>query len=463
MKLYTFYKLASIPVILLTLQSCFSAGNYVRPEVVDESTFRTDQLPQDSLSVADISWREMFTDEILIGHIEEGLQNNLDIRIAMEQINQAETYLRQGQAGYYPELNAGAQVAGQQNSDNTGGSGDGFTQFELSGTLSWEADIWGRIRSNTRALDAAYLQTVAAHQAVKTGLIANITSAYYQLLALDEQMRITQETILNRENSLQTTIALKDAGFVTEAGVMQTEAQLHTARALLIDLRTNIHLLENTLSILLGKAPEEITRSHLNEQELTPDIEIGFPVQLLHNRPDVIAAEYNLINAFELTNVARSQFYPSLNVSASGGLQSLELDNLLSANSLFANIVGSLTQPVFNRRRLQTQYDVSLSRQEQAYLGFRQAILNAGMEVSDAMYSFQAAEEKIEVESQQYAAYEQATVYSEELLNSGMANYLEVLTARENVLNSQLNLINTRYDRLDAVVELYRALGGGWR
>ncbi|MEX0771625.1 MAG: efflux transporter outer membrane subunit [Balneolales bacterium] len=463
MKKYTAYKLVFLPVILFTLQSCFSAKNYIRPEVVDETNYRTDQLPQDSLTIATVSWRELFTNANLESYIEEGLQNNIDIRIALQQIDAAKAYFKQGKSSQYPDLNVGAQAAHQQLSDNGQSGGGSFTQYDLSGTLSWEADIWGKIRSNRRAFKASYLQSVAAHKAVKTELIANIASVYFQLLALDEQLMITEESIANRESSLETTKALKDAGFVTEVGVKQTEAQLYTAQSLQIDLRMNIQLLENTMSILLGESPHEIERSSLSQQGVDVELDTGYPVQLLHNRPDVIAAEYNLINAFELTNVARSNFYPSLNISAAAGLQSLDFDNLLSINSLFSNVIGSLTQPVFNGRRIRTQYEVAQSEEEVAYLNFRRAILNGSREVSDALYSYEAAEEKIEVETLEYEAYEAATLYSEELLNNGLINYLEVLTARENALNSQLDLINARFDRLNSVVELYRALGGGWQ
>jgi NodT family efflux transporter outer membrane factor (OMF) lipoprotein len=338
-----------------------------------------------------------------------------------------------------------------------------ITQYELTGTLSWEADIWGKIRSSKRAFEASYLQSVAAHQAVKTELVANIASVYFQLLAFDEQLRMTEETIRNRERSLETTKALKDAGNVTEVGVKQTEAQLYTARAIAVDIRTNIRTLENTMSILLGKEPQAIDRSTLDQQNLSQELNTGFPVQLLRNRPDVIAAEYNLINAFELTNVAKSNFYPSLTLSATSGLQSLEFDKLFSVNSVFATIIGSVTQPIFNGRRIRTQYEVAQAQREIAYLNFKQSILNASREVSDALYTYHAAQERIQIRAQEFEAYDVATSYSEELLNNGLASYLEVLTARENALNSQINLINARFTRLNAVVEVYRALGGGWQ
>lgn len=460
------FRLALVPVILLVLQSCFVAKKYTRPEVVESKYFRSDSLAADSATLASISWRDMFTDTILASHIERGLAQNIDIRVALQQIVAARAYYLQGKAGYLPTLNAAGRVNYQELARNSqfGSFFSGaITQYEITANLSWEADIWGKIRSNKRAFEASYLQSVAAHQAVKTELVAGIATLYFQLLALDEQREIAEQTIATRESSLETTRALKSAGTVSEVAVKQTEAQLYTARALLVELKKDSKLLENTLSILLGEEPHDIRRGDLDDQTFSQGLSVGYPLQLLRNRPDVIAAEYNLVNAFELTNVAKSNFYPSLTLSATTGLQSLELDELFSVNSWFATVVGGLAQPILNGRRIRTQYEVAKSQQEQAYLRFRQAILHASREVSDALYSFEAAEETIDIRLQEFAAYDTATQYSEELLNSGLANYLEVLTARQNALNSELGVVNARFNRLDAVVDLYRALGGGWR
>ena len=466
MKSLKVFKFLLVPAVLLLLQSCFVAKDYERPLVVEEEFYRTDRLPQDSSNIAKISWREMFTDPVLGQYIEEGLENNIDIRIAIQQIEAAQAYLRQGKAQYFPTLSAGANVTHQELSGNSqfAALGDNsIDQFDLSANLSWEADIWGRIRSNEKALKAAYLQSIAGHQAVKTELIANIASVYFQLLALDEQLRITEETIENRESSLETTRALKEAGNLTEVGVQQTQAQLYRAQAVRVDLLNNIRLLENTMSILLGDAPHDIQRTSLSQQQITSKLKIGVPSELLRNRPDVIAAEYNLVNAFQYVNVARSNFYPSLKLTAQGGFQSLELSELLNANSLFANIAGSLTQPIFNRRQIRTQYEVAQAEQEIAFLNFRRALITASREVSDALYNFEAAEERIDLKTLEFESYDLATNYSEELLNNGMANYLEVLTARENALDSRLELINAELNRLYAIVDLYQALGGGWK
>lgn len=462
-----FLKLLAIPVLAVTVQSCFVAKDYQRPEVENEEFFRTDALPEDSVSLADVSWREIFTDSLLIRHIDDGLANNTDIRVALQRLVASQAYFKQGKAGYLPTINAGPQVTHQQLSNNSqfgqlfNGS---ITQYEVTGTLGWEADIWGRIRSVKRASEASYLQSVAAHQAVKTQLIANISSLYFQLLSFDEQLRILEETVENRESSLETTRALKGAGVVTEVAVVQTDAQLYSAKAQLVSMQQNIKLLENTLSVLLGRNAGEIERTSLQNQAVVIDeTKTGYPVQLLRNRPDVIAAEQNLISAFEFTNVAKADFYPRLNISVTGGLQSLELDQLFSVNSLFATIVGGITQPILNGRRIRTEYEVSLTQQEIAFLDFRQSLLDAGKEVSDALYTMQAAEERIELKEQEFNAYETAVGYSEELLNSGLANYLEVLTARQNALNARLQVVDARYTRLNSAVELYRALGGGWK
>ena len=460
-RIYLLLLVVSVPFLLV---SCFAAKDYERPEVVNEANYRTDNLPQDTLSMATVSWKDIFTDPILQNYIEEGLNNNMDIRIALQQIAIAEAYVKQGKAGYFPTLNGTATAAYQEFSESSQfGNLSSANQFEVAGGLSWEADIWGKIRSTKRASDATYLQTVAAHQAVKSRLVANIAATYYQLLAIDEQIRVTEETIETRSKGLETTIALKDAGNVTEVGVKQTEAQFYTAQAILIDLKTQSRLVENTLSILLGSAPQRITRSTLDDQIMNIPLQTGVPFQLLSNRPDVIAAEYNLINAFELTNVARSNFYPSLTLSANGGLQSLELDKLFNLNSLFATVVGGLTQPIFNSRKIKTQYEVSQAQQEQALLQFKYALLVAGKEVSDAMYSIEAASEKITVKENENDAYSLATDYSQELLDNGLVNYLEVLTAEERALVSSLDLVAAKNSRLQAIVDLYEALGGGWR
>jgi len=464
------YKKLSKPLLLIvvaiTMQSCFVAKDYTRPELEEtENLFRTDNLPTDSLSMADISWKDLFSDSYLQQYINEGLQNNLDIRTAIQQILVTEAYLKQGKAGYLPTVSATAQMTHQELSGNSqfGSLFSSLDQYELSGSLSWEADIWGKIRSNKRASEATYLQSVAAHQAVKTQLVSSIATTYYQLLALDAQLKVTEETVTARDSSVITIKALKDAGQVNQVAVDQNIAQYNNAKALLVDLKASIFKTENALNLLLGRSSQHIQRGSLENQNFDADIKVGVPATLLSNRPDVIASEYGLINAFELTNVARSNFYPSLTLTANSGFQSLELDQLLDANSLFATLVGGLTQPIFNQRRIKTQHEVAKAQQEQALLAFKNTLLTAGNEVSNALYDYEAETEKFEYRQNEVEALRNAESNSEELLKNGYANYLDLLTARQSALSAELNLIDNKLQQMLSVINLYEALGGGWK
>ncbi len=449
------------------MQSCFTAKTYERPQVTtDNNLYRLTSNVQDSTSLADLPWNQLFTDPILQTHINTALQHNIDIRIAIQNIAAAEASMRQGKAGYIPALNLGADWTHQELSKNSQFGAilqDRSTdQFQFTGNLSWEADIWGKIRSNKRSTNASYLQSVAAKQAVQTTLISDVASAYFQLMALDSQLKIADSTIGNRTQSIDIIKALKDAGSANEVGVKQTEAQLYSTQLISEDIKTNIVLLENFLSVLLGESPRNIKRDKIENQQLPIEIKTGFPFQLLSKRPDVIAAEYNLISNFELTNVARSSFYPSLTLTANGGFQSIELKEWFSANSLFANVITGLTQPVFNQRQIRTRFEIAKANQERAYLQFEQTLLTAGKEVSDAMQQYNNETTKLEIRSKQVAALKSAADYSDELLTYGLVNYLEVLTAKDQSLNTQLNLVDNKYRQFDAVINLYKALGGGW-
>ncbi|MEI3790990.1 MULTISPECIES: TolC family protein [unclassified Chryseobacterium] len=456
-------------VILGAITSCMARKEYERPKsVVDEKLFRTDMLPSDSTTVANISWKEIFTDPILQKHISKALDNNLDIRIALQSINSAEAYLKQSKAAYEPTLTVGPGYAFQTQSLNTQtgqlfGQRRYINQLDITASLGWEADIWGKMKAQEKAQLATYLGTVAAHKAVKSDLVASIASAYYQLLTFDDQKRIITETIKVREKNLETTKALKIAGTVTEVAVQQSEALVFNAKSLLIDMDTQIQLLENTMSLLMGEPSHTIERSTLESQKVPIDLRLGYPAQLLANRPDVMRAEYNLMNAFELTNSAKAQFYPTLKITGSGGIQSLDIDHLFSVNSLFASVVGGLAQPILNRRAIKTNYEVSLANQETAYLNFRKTVLTAGKEVSDAIRVFSVQDSFIDLKQKELNAYKNSVEYSQELVNYGMANYLEVLNASVNSLNAELNISNAEYSKMKAAVELYQALGGGWK
>ena len=467
----TTYRIAALAVAGILLQGCFAAKEYKRPDVKAENLYRTEIVSQDTVSMADISWEKMFTDPILQGYIKQGLQSNFDLRIAIQNIVAAEANVKQGKAGYLPTFSLGADWTHIEQSKNsqigrivsqTGGSTN-LDQYQLTGNFAWEADIWGKIRSNKRAFSASYMQTVAANQLVKTQVITAIASNYYQLQSLDAQLKIAEATLVNRIESVEAIIALKDAGSVNEVGVKQTEAQRYETEIIIEDLKNNIVLVENSLNILLGEPGKKLSRNILTDQYLNPAIQIGVSAQLLRNRPDVVAAEYGFINAFELTNVARSNFYPQFRITATGGLQSIELKDWINTNSLFANIVTGLTQPLLNGRQIRTRYEVAKAQNEQALVRFEQSLLTASKEVSDALANYNNETKKITLRQKQVDALILAADYSDELLQYGMVNYIEVLVAKSTALNSELSLVETRYRQQLAIINLYKALGGGWR
>ena len=461
------YKIVLLTVIATLIQSCFVAKEYERPELKTANLYRNAVVTTDTASLAAISWDKVFTDPLLQKYISKGLENNLDIRIAMQNLVAAEATMKQGKAGYFPTLTATTDWTHQTISKNSQ-SGTflrnlNVDQYQLSGNLSWEADIWGKIRSNKRAANAAFLQTTAANQAIKTELIASIATLYYQLLSVDAQIKIAEKTLINRDKSVETIIALKKAGNVTEVGVKQTEAQKYATELIIADLKNSTVVLENTLSTLLNDPTAVIERATFESQNLQPAITLGVPASLLRNRPDVIAAEYNLITNFEMTNVAKSGFYPSFRVTASGGFQSIDLKKWFSANSLFASVITVLTQPIFNQRQVKTKYEVAKANQEKAYLQFEKSLLIAGKEVSDALAQYNNETYKITIREKQAEALSKASQFSDELLNYGLANYLEVLTAKDAALNAELSLADNKFQQYKAIVQLYKALGGGWQ
>lgn len=463
MKKQQIIKSVLLVAVSFLMQSCFVAKNYEAPKVTTENLYRTEQVI-DSASIAMVSWDKLFTDEYLQGYIKEGLQNNLDMQIALQNMSAAEAMMKQGKAGYFPTLGLNTTWTHQEFSKNSqfgrlfNGSLD---QYEMSAKLSWEADIWGKIRSNKRASVAQYLQTEAAKQAVQTELVANIASLYYQILATDSQIKVVTKTIENRNKSVEVIKALKESGSVNEVAVQQTEAQQYATEIILKDLQYNLKILENTFSQLLGKPSASVARSTFEEQLIMADVKTGLPAYLLSKRPDVIAAELNFRNTFELTNVARSYFYPSLTVNATGGLQSLELKDWFSTKSIFANVITGLAQPIFNQRQNKTRLEVAKANQQKAYFQYEKALLVAGKEVSDALASYENETDKLTIRKKQLEALNNAANYSDELLQYGLVNYLEVLTAKDNALNTEINYIDNKFKQMNAVITLYKALGGG--
>lgn len=452
-------------LLLFILAGCITACRitkpYQPPAITDNNLYR-DVNTTDTNSIATVHWKEIFTDTLLQQLITTGIRNNLDLQVAWSRMRQAEANYAQSRQALYPSVNGdvSAAYAGASNQQRTGRTVIP-QQYNAGLAATWEADIWGKLRSNKRAGLAALLQATANARAVQTGLIASIATNYYNLTALDQQLKITQQTVVNWQATVEVMKELKKGDVVTSAAVVQSEASRYAAEVTIPDLKQSIRETENQLNLLLGQHPGPIARSGMDDQQPVMLLKTGVPAQLLANRPDVQAAEYNLRYYYELTNVARAYFYPALTISASGGYASYF--SLTGPGSWISNLTAGLTQPIFNQGINKTRLKVAKEQQEQAALDFRTAVLTAGQEVSNALYSYQTALEKGHSRRLQLQNLQLSVDYTQELVRYGFANYTEVLNAQQNLLTAQLSRINDHLQQLQAVVFLYRALGGGWQ
>jgi len=507
-----------IPMLLLVAGSCQLLHPYSRPETATTGLYR-DAATTDSTTLASRPWQQLFTDPLLQKLINEGLTNNRNLQVAVARIEQAQALLTQSKAAFLPSLNGratttlsrargtlvgtnsggstttgGTTTGGTTGGGTTGGgttgggttgggttgggtTGGGTTttdqstivtgssprQYLLALSSSWEADVWGKLRSNKRSYVASVLQSEAYRRVVQTQLIADIADNYYYLLALDAQLEITRQTVQNRIRDVETMRLLKEGDVVTEAAVVQSEAQRYAAEVTIPDLERNIRETENLMATLLGRAPTPIERSTLAAQPPTPPLLTGVPGQLLRNRPDVQQAEYTFESSFELTNAARAYFYPSFTITANGGLISSTIENLFSPTAIFASVVGGLAQPIFSQGLNRARLRRAEALQREYLFTYQQTMFTAGQEVSNALFAYQSAVQKARLRALQLEALDKAVDYTQELLRAGFANYTEVLTAQQSLLSAQLNSVNDVLQQRQAVTDLYHALGGGWR
>jgi len=445
---------------VLFLMSCKVSESYNHPAGIADVTLYRDVLSTDSMSMAAVPWKEMFSDTLLQKLIQEGIDNNLDLKIAMSRIKEAQANYQQGKAALYPSLTLNA--SGPVN--YSGKLVSPTALFQLYGSAGWEADLWGKLKNTKRASMAALLQSEAYKRAVQTQLVSDIATNYTALLALDAQLEVTLKTVKNRELDVEIMKKLKESDVVTGAAVVQSEANRYSVEVTIPDLRQNIRAVENSLSILLGRSPGSIIRGSLTSQHAWTNLQTGVPAQLLSNRPDVMEAEYQLHYFFELTKAARTYFYPSLTITAQGGWTNGSVSQLFSASSLFGNVIGGLIQPVFNHGLNKQRLSLAKAQEAESLDAFKKTLLNAGQEVSNALYNYQTATDKIKIREQQISFLQKSVEYTKELLKySANTNYTDVLTSEQSLLAAQLNSVSDQVQQLQAVISLYRSLGGGWR
>lgn len=455
-------KITCITIICINmalLSSCHIYRNYQRPEnLPTDSLFRDMDNPSvsDSLSLGDLPWQEVFQDTLLQHYIRYGLEHNTDMQTALLRVDQAKAQLTAAKLAFLPSLT----LSPQGTLTSTAGSKTVKT-YELPVQASWEIDLFGNLRNAKKGTQATLLQQQAYQQAVRSELIAGIANTYYSLLMLDEQVAISQSTLEVWKEQVRTMEARMKVGEETENAVTQARASLYELEATHNDLLRQQRETENSLCTLLGMTSRSLERGTLDKQIFPETLPTGIPVRLLSRRPDIVQAEMTLANAYYTTNQARSAFYPNLNLSGSAGWTNALGQAVTNPGDWILSAVASLTQPLFNRGKLISNLRVSKDEEQIALLNYRQALLDAGQEVNDALYATESAGRSLESHRKQCRELERTVQTSEALYRTGNATYLELLTARQSLLNARLNVVTDSFTQCQAVINLYQALGGG--
>ncbi|OHT43988.1 TolC family protein [Flavobacterium tructae] len=466
-------KIVMIAILITTVISCKVSKDIETPKDAFPENFRSASVSKDTTSIGDTEWKNFFTEKDVIQLIDSAVARNNDLQIATKNIEIAHYRFTQSKWGNVPEVNLSVAASTSNPSDNsfTGKNlGQALGQnhindFTAGATLSWEADIWGKIKNQKKEAFAGYLQSEEVKKALQTTIVANVSKGYYNLLMLDAQLDIARQN-LKLNDSTTTIIKLKyDAGQVTSLAIQQSEAQKLNAAQLIPLLEQNIAIQENALSVLTGSFPDSKQRSiRLSALEVKNNTAIGIPSSLVSRRPDVKSAELALKAANASVGITKANLYPALRITAQGGVNSFEASNWFNIPaSLFGTLAGGLTQPLLNNKKVKTQYHIAVAEREKAVLNFRQSVLVAVSEVSDALVKVEKLQQQESFLQQRVKTLQQAIKNANLLFKNGMAEYLEVLTAQSNLLQSELELANIKREQLSANTELYRALGGGWK
>lgn len=441
------------------LSSCGLYKSYERPaDIQTDGLYRSDNTQSsDSLGLASFAWREIFTDPQLQTLIERGLAQNTNLRSAQLQIEQSEASLKAAKWAYIPSLAFAPQgsLAGVD-------WGKATQTYTIPVSASWQIDIFGSLHNAKKRAQAQLENSQAYKQAVQSQLIAAIANYYYSLAMLKDQLAISQETEKLWKVNVETTRALMNAGQSNMAAVSQTEANYYSICTQITDLKQQISDLENEFSALLGEAPQKYAIGSMNNWKVPARMSAGIPAAALANRPDVKQAETQLAVAYYATNESRAAFYPGLNLSGAIGWTN-DLGTLpVNPSKWIWNAMASLTQPIFQNGKLRAQYKISKAQQEQAKLSFQQTLLDAGTEVNAALTKIQATGEKDGLYTKQIASLETAVKSTQALMMNSSTNYLQVLTAQQTLLTAQMSQISNKFSQIQAAIELYQALGGGY-
>lgn len=437
---------------MAVVSSCGVYSKYEREQMhfVDSLYRRMDTSGMDSISTAAVSWDQIFTDAILQEWIKLGLEYNTDLKVAEMKVVESQANLMAARRALLPNASFAA----------SGGVYPGSFNAQINS--AWNADIFGSLRNSRRKAEAALQQTEAYKDHVKTQLVATIANSYYMLLMLDEQLNISRRTLKTWDENIRAMEALKRAGKTNEAAVLQAKANKLSVEASILTLEKEVLAVENSLCALLGIVPMSIERSTLDDQELPESLSAGVPAELLSRRPDVRQAELALAQAFYSVNSARAAFYPNLTLSGTLGWTTGNGTISVDPGSIIANLIASLTQPIFGRGVNKARLQTSQAQLEQAGYRFRQSLLDAGVEVNNALTLWQTAKKRVELDKKQILNLQAAVWNTQLLMKHGNAEYLEVLTAQKNLLQAELTEASDRFDEFQSLVNLYQALGGGY-
>jgi multidrug efflux system outer membrane protein len=480
-------------VVFTMVDGCKVGPNYKRPVINTPGAYRGGAAPDIAPatvteSLGDKQWAAVFSDPVLQKLIEEALKNNYDVQIAAKRVLEQEAQVGITRAGEFPTLSAGASytalgipggLLNSLNNNNNGSSGNGSTSKSstpthyysggLTSSAAWNLDFWGQYRRQTEAARAQLLSTEWGRQTTRATVVMEVATDYLQLRTLDAEMAITRDTITAREQSLKLTQTLEEGGTDTLADVRQAEELLYTARAEVPTLEQQISQEENALSLLLGRNPGPIERTAptnavaIADQAHPEPVPAGIPSQLLERRPDIRAAEANLMQANANIGVAKAQFFPALSLSGTGGTSSSQLKHLVDAGSAYWYIAGSLSQPIFEGGKLTSNYHYAKAEQQEMLVTYQKTIAGALSDVSSALVAYGKTREYREEQEKETAAAKDAVRLARMRFEGGYTSYLEVLTNDTNLYTAQLTLASAQQQEAQSLVQLYNVLGGGWQ
>lgn len=455
-------QIIGVMCVAAMMSSCHIYKAYDRPEAITTSGIyrdpasATDTLASDTTNMGNLPWKEVFRDVKLQALIEEGLNNNVDVQAAALRVKEAKVMLTSAKLSYLPSINIAPQGTATSMDD-----GNYVKAYTLPAVASWEFDLFGKILNSKRGQKVAYQKSQYSQQAVRSSIICGIANIYYSLLMLDRQVAITTETSDIYKENVRVMEAMKTAGMTTEAGVAQMRAASNQVDASLIDLKRQVRETENSLAVLLGRTPQAIERTTLDEQVMPEKLMAGVPLQLLENRPDVKIAEMTLAAAYYSTNQARAAFYPGLTITGTAGWTNGSNISVSNPGVFLMQAMASLAQPIFNKGKLIANLKVTKAEEKIAQMNYQQTILKAGKEVSDALFLFDCQNKKLENDKVRVEQLNKAVIATKALFQSASATYLEVLTSQQSLLSAQLSEVADNFQRIQAVINLYSAVGGG--